>query len=223
MVHPIEKSHSNELNTGERVSSKCPPARLIVLVLLSVLIVSLAGCNKPGGNSEGNKPAGNILQLKYTGVDKREMPVKSGYAFADTKTFTDVTRKMTTAASYRVYAASYDLDSSNFAQTMDKPLASDDQLRVTFSFVGDAGGNDKSPAKAGDYSAKADKYMKVEDVSIVSRKSGADDKQWFDRSTLTGTVKITSVSGDTITGEVDLSDKDRMIKGPFTAKILARK
>jgi hypothetical protein len=39
---------------------------------------------------------------------------------------------------------------------------------------------------------------------------------------LTGDVKVTSVSGDTITSEVDLKS-DTSIKGPFTAKILTRK
>lgn len=151
------------------------------------------------------------------------MPVKSSYAFGVTKSFTDINNKMTTAPSYRVYAASYDLDSGNFAQTMDRPLPSDDQIRVTFSLVGDQGGNEKSPMKAGDYSAKADKFMKVEDASIVTRQGGKDNTLWLDRSKLSGNVKVKSVSGDTMTGEADLTDGQSAIKGAFTAKILLRK
>jgi hypothetical protein len=56
--------------------------------------------------------------------------------------------------------------------------------------------------------------MKVETVGIVSRKGGAEDKGWVERSTLTGDVKVTSVSGDTITSEVDLKS-DTSIKGPL--------
>jgi hypothetical protein len=163
------------------------------------------------------------MKLKWPGVDQKEMPVKSSYAFGITKTFTDVNNKITTAPSYRVYAANYDLDAANFAVTMNKPLASDDQVRVTFSLVGDQGGNEKSPLKAGEYTTKADKFMKVEDASIVTRKDGKDDTLWLERSALAGNVKVASVSGDTVTGEADLTDGQSAIKGPFTAKILPRK
>ncbi len=118
---------------------------------------------------------------------------------------------------------SYDLDAGNFAMTLDKPLTSDDQVRVVFSLVGEQGGNDKSPPKAGIYSAKADKFMKVEDVAIVSRKGGADSKQWLERSTLSGEVKVTSASADEVAGDFDLTSGDSSVKGSFTAKVLKRK
>jgi hypothetical protein len=174
----------------------------------------LSGCGKAGPSS---------MKLKWPGVGEKEMPVKSSFAFGVTKSFTDINNKITTAPSYRVYAASYDLDAANFSQTMDKPLASDDQIRVTFSLVGDQGGTEKTPLKPGDYSAKADKFMKAETAGIVTRKDGKDDTLWLDRSALAGTVKVTSVSGDSVTGEADLSDGRSAIKGPFTTKILVRK
>lgn len=187
----------------------------IAIITLLTLALLLAACSTGAG--------GNTMKLKWPGIDQHDVPVKSGNAFAVTKTFTDINNKITTAASYRVYVASYALDSSEFARSMDKPLASDDQVRVVFSLVADEGTNDKSPAKVGTYSAKADKFMKVEDVSIVSRKGGQDNKTILDRSALTGEVKVASVSGDTITGEVDLTSGETAIKGPFTAKILVRK
>ena len=184
-----------------------------VLALASAMF--LAGCDKGAG--------GNSMHVRSPATGEKDMTVKSGYAFAVTKTFTDTAGKMTTAATYNVYTANYDLDSSFFAQTMNKPMTSDDQMRVVFSLVSDEGGTEKSPAKAGTYSAKADKFMKVESVGIVSRKGGAEDKGWVERSTLTGDVKVTSVSGDRITGEVDLTSGGTSIKGPFTAKIVTRK
>jgi hypothetical protein len=96
-------------------------------------------------------------------------------------------------------------------------------MRITFSLVGEQGGNEKSPLKPGDYSAKADKFMKVETAGIVTRKDGKDDVLWFDRSGLTGNVKVTAVSGDSITGEADITDGQSAIKGPFIAKVLVRK
>ena len=209
-MHPLLISNGPDAASGDKHTLRLPT----VISFLMVALI-LTGCGKGAGASS--------MKLKWPGVDQKEMPVKSSYAYGVTKTFTDINNKITTAPSYRVYAASYDLDAANFAQTMDKPLASDDHIRVTFSLVGDQGGTEKSPLKAGDYSAKADKFMKVETAGIVTRKDGKDDTLWLDRGALTGTVKVTSAAGDSVTGEVDLTDGQSAIKGPFTAKILARK
>ena len=202
----------------EDLSSRTPFKRSLektALALCSLLaLVLLMACNDGGANG---------LHIKSSATGDKDLPVKSSYAFAVTKTFTDVAGKSTTAASYRVYAANYDLDAKNFSMTLDKPLTSDDQIRIVFSLVGDEGGNDKSPPKAGTYSAKADKFMKVEDVAIVTRRGGSDNRVWLDRTTLNGDVKVTSASGDQMSGEVDLTSGDTAIKGSFTVKILTRK
>jgi len=190
------------------------PKSIIGCVLVAAFTLFAVACGKSGS-------AG--LHIKSAATGEKDVAVKSSYAFAVTKTFTDVNNKMTTASAYNVYVANYDLDAGNFAMTMDKPLTSDDQVRVVFSLIGDAGSNDKSPLKAGTYSAKADKYMKVETVGIVSRKGAADNKAWFDRSTLNGQVKITSATSDEISGDIDLTAGDNAIKGSFTAKVLKRK
>lgn len=210
-------SSTSHEQSGRNTSQR--PLRYTIALMGTISLLACAAL--VGACSKGAD--GNTMKLKWPGMDQHDVPVKSSYAFGVTKTFTDINNKVTTAPSYRVYAASYDLDSGNFAQTMDKPLASDDQVRVTFSLVGDEGGNEKSPLRAGDYSAKADKFMKVETVSIVTRKDGKDNTLWLDRSALTGNVKVTSVSADTMTGEVDLTSGESAIKGPFTAKTLVRK
>ena len=187
----------------------------LVLLLFAISVLLPAGCAKG--------PVGNSLHIKSPVTGEKDILVKSGYAFPVTKTFTDTAGKITTAVSYRTYIANYDLDAGNFAMTLDKPLTSDDQLRVVFSLVGEQGGNEKTAPKAGTYSAKADKFMKVEDVAIISRKGGADSKVWLDRSTLSGEVKLTSASASSISGDVDLNAGDTVIKGSFAAKVLARK
>ena len=186
--------------------------------LLTAVALTLGACGKSG---EGGGAGGGI-HVKAPGMDERDIPAKSGATYAVTKSFTDKENKITTATSYRVYVASYDLDASQFSMSMDKPLTADDQARVTFSLIGEEGTKDPSPLKPGTYSAKADKFMKVEDVSIVSRKGGQDNKIIVDRSGLTGEVKIASVSGDTVSGELNLTSGDTSIKGPFTAKVLKR-
>jgi len=192
--------------------------RLSIILIAAIALIStlsIFGCGKMGG--------GNSIHVKSATTGDKDLPVKSSYAFAVTKTFTDINNKITTASAYNVYVANYDLDANNFAMTMDKPLTSDDQVRAVFSLIGDEGTNDKSPLKAGTYSAKADKYMKAESAGIVARKGGADVKSWLDRSMLSGEVKLTSASADEISGDVNLTSGDISIKGSFTAKVLKRK
>lgn len=183
-------------------------------LVMFVVAMLLTGCSKEGGND---------LHVKSPASGDRDLAVKSSYAFAVTKTFTDINQKITTAATYNVYAASYDLDAGNFAVTLQKPLTAEDQVRIEFSLVGEEGTNDKSALKTGTYSAKADKYMKVESVGIITRKGSADSKNWLDRSTLTGEVRLTSVSDNSISGDIDVTAGESTVKGSFTAKILKRK
>ena len=189
--------------------------RFSMIVIALIGAFSIFGCGKAGG--------GNRLQIKSATTGDKDLPVKSSYAFAVTKTFTDVSGKMTTASAYNVYVANYDLDANNFAMTLDRPLTSDDQVRVVFSLIGEQGTNDKSPPKAATYSARADKFVKVESAGIVARRAGADVKSWLDRSTLSGEVKVTSASADEISGDADLISGNSSIHGSFTAKVLKRK
>jgi hypothetical protein len=191
-------------------------ARVVSVLFLFTIALSLllAGCGKSAG--------GNSLHVKST-TGEKDLAVKSSYAFPVTKSFTDINNKITTASAHYVYVANYDLDAANFAMTLDKPLTSEDQVRVTFNLIGAEGTNDKSPLKTGTYSAKADKYMKVETAGIVTRKGSGDSKLWLDRSALTGEVKVTSASADSISGDIDLTAGENTIKGSFTAKVLTRK
>lgn len=190
---------------------------IICFIASSLLIAALllSGC--------GKSASGNSVHVKSATTGEKELAIRSGYAFPVTKTFTDINGKSTTASAYNVYLANYDLDSKNFAMTLDKPLGADDQVRVVFSLIGAEGTNDQSAPKDGTYSAKADKYVKAESAGIVARKNGADVKSWLDRSMLTGEVKLTSTSADEISGDVNLTAGDTAIKGSFTAKVLKRK
>ena len=183
----------------------------IFLVTVSALLVF--GCSKGGSNG---------LHVKSPATGEKDLATKAGFADPVTKTFTDINQKMTTAVVYNVYAANYDLDGKNGA-TLNNPMTSDDNVRIQFGLVGEEGTRENSPLKAGTYSAKADKYMKVETVGIFTRKGGVETKTWLDRSTLNGQVKVDSVSDDSASGDIDVTAGDINIKGSFTAKILKRK
>src|SRR5436190_19417566 len=162
--------------------------RITLALCLTALAYALfiAGCSKGAG--------GNAMHVKSPATGEKDLAVKSAYSFAVTKTFTDKSNNISTASACSVYVANYDLDAANFAMTLNKPLTADDQVRVVFSLIGDQGTSEKSPPKAGSYSAKADKFMKVEDAGIVSRKVGQDNKLCADRITLKGDVMVTSAS-----------------------------
>src|SRR5207245_2026293 len=115
---------------GERMPLNNSSHRISFALILIAASVCLSACGRSGS-------AG--LHIKSAATGEKDVAVKSSYSFAVTKTFTDASGKMSTAASYRTYSANYDLDSANFAMTMDKPLTSDDQARVVFSLVGDEG------------------------------------------------------------------------------------
>ena len=102
-------THAAALGFNYRRLSSLP----FVLVIGAALIA--AGCSKGAG--------GNSLHVKSAAVGERDVPIKSSYAFAVTKSFTDVTGKMSTASSYRVYAASYDLDAGNCHPSRRRPRA----------------------------------------------------------------------------------------------------
>lgn len=186
-----------------------------ILLFSAAAILLFAGCSKSGGS--------NTLHVKSAAAGEKDVAIKSVFADPVTKTFTDASGKMTTAVVYNIHVANYELNGERFGASLNNPMPSDDSVRVLFSLVGDEGTKENSPLKAGTYSAKADKYLKIETVGIVTRKGGTEIKNWFDRSTLSGEVKVTSVSGDTATGDIDVTAGDNTIKGSFTAKILQRK
>jgi len=189
--------------------------KTLTSLLVIIFALFLFGCSKNAGTSE--------LHVKSAAAGERDVTIKTAFADPVTKTFTDTTGKMTTAVVYNLNVANYDLDGGRFGASLNNPMPGDESIRVMFSLVGEEGTKENSPLKAGTYSAKADKYMKVETVGIVTRKNGTEIKNWFDRSTLNGEVKLNSVSGDSASGDIDVTAGDNSIKGSFTAKILQRK
>lgn len=188
----------------------------ILLFICAALI--FAAC---GGGIGGSK-----LDIKAGGKDSA-LNIKSSGSGTATKTFTDKDGKMSTASTTSIYLASYDLDTTNVG-TMRKPLTAADQMRVGMSLVGEEGTNDKSPLKVGTYKAgPTEKFSKVDWLSVSTFADGKEAKTDFDTnfstSKITGGVKITSVSGDAINGEIDVTDGDKSIKGSFTAKMPGKK
>ncbi len=171
------------------------------------------------------------LKLSFEGASEKAMEIKSGFIYASTKTFSAPDGKggftHGKAASYTFYVATYPLDTKRGSISLGKATTADGQMRVSFSLVGaegtTAGGKEASPVAKGDYSAKAEKFMKVESIQIAVHSGGKEVKHRLNEKKTEGSVKITSVEGDKVTGEIEVKEGKNAIKGGFTAQLWKRK
>ncbi|MBK8148772.1 MAG: hypothetical protein IPK58_11340 [Acidobacteria bacterium] len=185
--------------------------KLTAVLSLVALLAACAGASK--------------LDVK---VGNKDMPlnVKGSGTYSSTKTFTetkDGQSKITKAASNYVVLANYDIDTSSGMNSMGKAVTAADQIRVSFQLVGEEGTDDKTGFKTGTYTTKAEKFAKVDYVNIAYFADGKESSNSFDGTKSSGEIKITSVSADAVSGEINLTEGDKQIKGSFTAKIPVKK
>ena len=127
---------------------------------------------------------------------------------------------------HTIYLANYDMDTS-YPGWVRKPLASPDHMRIDIQITGEEGTREDSPFKVGTYNAKADKLNAVRSIIINSIADGKETKTSFNTfsssKSVDGEVKIHSVSADSVSGEVNLSEGDNSIRGTFTANLPKKK
>jgi hypothetical protein len=184
----------------------------LLIIAASIL---LAACGGAGGGSAK-------MDIKIGGKDT-SLAVKSSGSDKGVKTFTDKDGKMTTATSFYAIMANYEMDTKNVA-TMKKPLTAADQARVMLQLIGEEGTDQKSEFKAGTYKADpTGKFMKVDSLTVFTFVDGKEVSTSFDTSfstsKITGEVRVRSVTAEEISGEIDITDGDKSVKGTFTAKI----
>ena len=105
----------------------------------------------------------------------------------------------------------------------------DKQTSIEIALFGDADDTAETPLRVKTFEvappfAKVDeKYGKVSNVAVTIFKDGKTEETSLSYNAK-GTVKINSVAGETITGEVDLTQDDgAKIKGNFTAQMKKKK
>lgn len=127
---------------------------------------------------------------------------------------------------HTIYLANYDMDSS-YPGWVRKPLASPEHMRIDIQITGEEGTREDSPFKVGTYSAKADKFNAVRSVIINRLLDGKETKTSFNTfsssKSVEGEVKISSVTADDVSGEINLSEGSNSIKGTFTANLPKKK
>lgn len=197
--------------------------KLIVIILASAFF---AACGGAGGvGTSGVTPAASKLDVKVGGKDS-PLNVKSGFVNQSEMVFTAPGKPDVKTSAHTIYVANYEMDTKS-PGWMNTPMSAPDQMRVDIQLTGEDASTKDSPFKVTTYSAKADKLNAVRFVRINHFADGKQTKTDFNTSfgneKINGEVKITSVTADTVSGEVNLTEGDKSIKGTFTAKLPAAK
>ena len=189
--------------------------KVFVVVFVTLL---LTGCSKSSGPGGTGAPR---LDIKLGGKDLT-LTVKSAGVYYGNVISTSPGRPNIQTFNHDIVIANYDLDTTNVG-TMRKALTATDQLRVELELTGEDGTKTDSPLKVGTYSVKADKINSVRFIAVATFAGGKETRTSFDTMSsnkkTAGEVKITSITADTASGEVNLTEGDKSIKGTFTAKL----
>lgn len=184
----------------------------LCLMIMATLLVS--ACGAAGGGSAK-------LDVKVGGKDST-LTIKSSGTYYGNVISTSPGKPNVQTFAHDIYLANYEMDTTS-PMTMRKPLTAPDQLRVEIQLTGEDGTKTDSPFKVGTYNAKADKFNSVRSVIIVTFADGKETRTSFDTMGFSpkadGDVKLTAVTADSISGEINLMDGDKSIKGKFTAKL----
>lgn len=192
------------------------------LLFIALLITVLTACGAAGIGTSAPK-----LDVKIGGKDSA-LNVKSGFVNQSEMVATAPGKPDVKTFLHKIYIANFEMD-TNGPGWMNKPLTAPDQMRVELQLMGEDGTGKDSPFKVGTYAAQADKTSGVRVVNIRTFADGKQTDTSFDTlmgskdKKAAGEVKITSVTADTVSGEVDLTEGDKSIKGTFTAKLPAAK
>ena len=130
-------------------------------------------------------------------------------------------------AQYQIHLATFELTKTS---DVSKPLTENGQAVISIEVYDKTGTTRDSVPTPTTFPAKSNDFAEasfgsvfisyVEDGKLI-RKTPADFSA--DNKDKDGSVKFTSVSGDTVTGEADLKITDKItLKGNFTAKIVGK-
>lgn len=194
--------------------------RLQLSVMLVGASLLLAACAGIGGSKSG-------LAVNISGKDV-PLEVKSSWQMSKDYTSYGEPGNPTTALHWFTIR-NYDYDKPNGTIMFDnEKLKAPGQVLVFFSLYGEkATTNEKTPVKVATYKDDGKYSTSLSTVTVFTFAEGKDEVSALQLGPGSagnkGEVKITSVTGDTVTGEIDASGKvngkDVTVKGPFTAKI----
>lgn len=195
----------------------------IALLCLTCVVLGTIFLLPACGGMGTSKPS---LAVKIAGKD---VPLEVKSSWEMTKDFTDYSDpKKPTTALYWFAIRNYAYDKPNGTIIFDnEKLKAPGQVLVFISLYGEKATTDeKTAVKVADYKGDGKYSTSLSTVTVYVFGEGKDEVSSLSigpGSDNKGDVKITSVTGDTVTGEIDASGKvngkEVSVKGPFTAKI----
>jgi len=196
--------------------------RLLLIICVCLLVLA---CGNKGGPGGADSKSAFEIKIEGTVVP---MEVKSSWEAQIS--FTDYGQNPSpTTALYQFAIRNYAYDKPNGSiMASNEKLSAPGQVLVYFTLYGENGKSDiKTPVKVATYTGGGAMNMTLGRVLVYRYGDGKDDLKIiaYDSGSASnkGSVKITAVTGDTITGEIDASGKsdgkDVSVKGPFTVKI----
>jgi hypothetical protein len=186
------------------------------LLVLASLVSLLAACGATAGTPQ--------LEVKAGGKEAT-LEVKSGAVYPNEMSFTAPGKPAMKTSAHIIYLANYELNAAADSAWVNRSMTAPGQMRVGIQLTGEDGSGAKSPFKVGTYSAQA---ANVNGVRLVKIESFADGRQaatnfdtlmGYGDKKAAGEVKITSVTNSSVSGEVNLVEGDKSIKGAFTASL----
>lgn len=185
------------------------------LIMIALFLTACGGAGT-GTSSTGLGKISAQYKTNYTNIEvKRDLEIKKGVV-----TPQQIDLDKTPIVRYIIDLTDFEYD----ANSSEKPK-DDKQTLITIELFGDSGGTKDTPLRTGTFEISSpgakvgDKFGKINNVMATIFKDGKTDGYSFTFNAK-GNVKINSVSGDTVTGEVDLTQENGgKIKGNFTAKM----
>lgn len=184
---------------------------LFIIIITLLLAFMFTGCGNTGSSE---------IKVKVDGQEKNFEP-KSTWAYHSTKSFSypeNGKTIMTKSSISNIVLANYELDTeqafiSLSKQKIDKP----EQIKVMFSITGDKESSVETPIKTGEYSSEAERFNKVDGVTIYYFSDGQEKRVIMDGNKMKGKIIIDSVTDGTISGSIDANDDDNSVSGSFKA------
>jgi hypothetical protein len=193
----------------------------LCVLILATLVASCGGAGSGGGTSSSADPSAAKLDVKVAGKDST-LNVKTGAVYLGNVISTAPGKPNIQTFAHTIYLANYEMETTSPGWTRKVPSAPD-QMRVDIQLTGEEGTKTDSPFKVATYGAKAGKFNSVRGATIHTFADGKQTQTHFETlfsdSKVEGEVKISSVTADTVSGEVNLTDGGNSIKGNFTAKL----
>lgn len=195
------------------------------LAALLAVCVFWIGCSEPSGISGPTPVSGNALSVKVPGTELSMTIKSSAVRYGNIiSTFTDKPQVQT--SNHYVVLANYEVPNPDFG-SVNRPLVKDSEIKVAFAVTGVGATKDDTPFVVGSYDPQAQILNKVRSFSVTTFTGGSEKTTECDTMgsapKCKGSVKITSVTADSVSGEIDVNQDGLAVKGNFTAKLPVKK